>query len=103
MKFEDLSEDIQDSIIGFINEPEPYPELSEPNPNIIRPKRYKLWNVLVSVNGDMGRIQVASDEENYSGTVELRVKNYYETIIKKDCKLVVKATLSQNRKSLLHF
>ncbi len=70
---------------------------------MLKPKRYKLWNVLVSVNGDMGRIQVVSDEKNYSGTIELRVKNYYRSIIKKDCKLVVKATPSQNRKLLLQF
>ena len=69
-----------------------------------RPKRYKLWNVEILHDGkNSGRIQVASDEENYAGTVELRVASYYQSITKKHIKVTAKAKPLQNKKLLLHF
>lgn len=69
-----------------------------------KPKRLKLWNVQIFHDGkDAGRIQVCTDEENYAGTVELRVQSYYQSITKKHIKVTAKAVPSQNRKLLLKF
>lgn len=70
-----------------------------------KPERLKLWNVQIFHDGkDDGRIQVVCDEQNVNaGTVELRVRHYYQNITKKHIKVTVKAVLSQNRKLLLYF
>jgi len=61
-----------------------------------RPERLKLWNVSVRIGDKKSRrIQVASDETNYAGTIELRVKSYYKSLIKDGTKITVKAKLSK--------
>ena len=68
------------------------------------PERLKLWNVQIFHDGkDAGRIQVCTKEKNFSGTVELRVQSYYQSITKKHIKVTVRAVQSQNRKLLLRF
>lgn len=71
---------------------------------MIKPKRLKLWNVEILHDGkSKGRIQVVADEKDSAGTIELRVKTYYQSITKKHIKVTAKAKPSQNRKLLLHF
>lgn len=68
------------------------------------PERLRIWNVQIFHDGeDAGRIQVCTEEKNFSDTVELRVQSYYQSITKKHIKVTVKARPLQNRKLLLRF